>query len=137
MYKRIFKRTKYVRLNSVSWILLVICNIIKYLLQILHYLPVLAAIDFCLEFYALQGHYTQRHFFRNPIKLNWNQILYTIFQLIWNQTDDRLVPNQSENGKDNLISGWFNKISLYCRSNICIRIRKVAKRNNADIYKNI
>ena len=32
-----------------------------------------------------------------------NQIVFTIFQLIWNQTDVRLVPNQSENGKYNLI----------------------------------
>ena len=43
--------------------------------------------------------------FRNLIKSNRNQILYTIFQLIWNQTDVRLVPNQSENGKYNLIRG--------------------------------
>ena len=40
-----------------------------------------------------------------------NQIVYTIFRLIWNQTQVCLVPNQSENGTYNLISGWFNKIS--------------------------
>ena len=31
-------------------------------------------------------------------------IVITIFRLIWNRTDVRLVPNQSENGKYNLIS---------------------------------
>ena len=41
----------------------------------------------------------------------WNQIVFTTFWLIWNWTDVRLVPNQSKNGKYNLISGWFNKIS--------------------------
>ena len=42
--------------------------------------------------------------FRNLIKSNWNQIVLTIFRLICSQTDVRLVPNQSENGKFNLIS---------------------------------
>ena len=37
--------------------------------------------------------------FRNRIESNRNQIVFTIFRLIWNQTDVRLVPNQSENGK--------------------------------------
>ena len=42
---------------------------------------------------------------KNPNKSNRNQIVFTIFQLIWNQTDAiRLVPSQSENGKYNLIS---------------------------------
>ena len=31
----------------------------------------------------------------NLIKSTWNQIVFTIFQLIWNQTDVCLVPNQS------------------------------------------
>ena len=48
--------------------------------------------------------------FRNNIIPNWNQIVFTIFQLIWKQTDVRLVPNQSEDGKYNLISVWFKKI---------------------------
>jgi len=48
--------------------------------------------------------------FRNLIKSTWNQIVFTIFRLIWFQTDVRLVPNQSVHGKYNLISGWFNKI---------------------------
>ena len=48
--------------------------------------------------------------FRNLIKSNQNQIVCTIFRLIWNQTDVRLVPNQLENGTYNLITVWFNKI---------------------------
>ena len=42
---------------------------------------------------------------RNLIKSTQTQIEITTFRLIWNQTDDRLVPNQSENDKYNLISG--------------------------------
>ena len=57
--------------------------------------------------------HTHENFFRNRIKSHWNQIVFTIFRLIWNQTDVRLVPNQSENGKYNLILVWFNKISLF------------------------
>ena len=34
------------------------------------------------------------HTQRNVIKSNRNQIVFTIFRLIWNQTDVRLVPNQ-------------------------------------------
>ena len=49
--------------------------------------------------------------FRNLIKSNRHEIVFTMHRLIWNKTDIRLVPNQSENGKYNLISGWFNKIS--------------------------
>ena len=37
-------------------------------------------------------------------------MVFTIFPLIWFQTEVRLDPNQSENGKYNLISVWFNKI---------------------------
>ena len=50
-------------------------------------------------------------YIRNLIKSNQNQIVFTIFWLISNQTDVRLVPNESENGKYNLISVWLNKIS--------------------------
>ena len=67
--------------------------------------------------------------FRNIIASNRNQIVFTNFWLIWNQTDGfRLVPNRSINGNHNLISGWFNKISLCekqrastlaLKSNIC------------------
>ena len=51
--------------------------------------------------------------FRNLITSIRNQIVFSISRLIWNQPDVRLVPNQSENGKYNLISGWFKKISLF------------------------
>ena len=40
--------------------------------------------------------------FRNLIKSNRNQIVFTIFRLIWKQIEYHLVPNQSENGKYNL-----------------------------------
>ena len=43
--------------------------------------------------------------FRNLIKSTRNQIAFTIFRLIWNQTDVRLDLDQSENGKYNLIAG--------------------------------
>ena len=55
--------------------------------------------------------------FRILIKSNRNQIVFTIFLLISNQTDVRLVLNLSENGKYNLISVWFNTISLCVGSN--------------------
>ena len=38
-------------------------------------------------------------YFLNLIKSSRNQIAFTIFRFIWNQTDVRLVPEQSENGK--------------------------------------
>ena len=41
--------------------------------------------------------------FRNLIYSNRNQIVFTIFRLIWKQMDVSLVSNQSENGKYNLI----------------------------------
>ena len=55
--------------------------------------------------------YTQRYILE--ILLNQTEIrLYLpIFQMIYNQEDIRLVPNQSENDKYNLVSVWFNKIS--------------------------
>ena len=48
---------------------------------------------------------------QNLIKSNRNQIVITIFRLIWIQMDVCLVPNESENSKYNLISGLFIKIS--------------------------
>ena len=54
--------------------------------------------------------HTEKSFW-NFIKSNQNQIIFTIFRLIWIQTDVRLVPNQSRSGKYNLISGRFNNIS--------------------------
>ena len=55
-----------------------------------------------------QNLYTEKYF-QNLIKSTRNQIVFTIFRLIRIQTDDCLVPNQSDNGKYNLISVWFNK----------------------------
>ena len=42
--------------------------------------------------------YTQRIFFRYLFKSIRNKIVFTIFRLIWSQTDVRLVPNQSVHG---------------------------------------
>ena len=42
--------------------------------------------------------------FPNAIKSNRNQSVFIIIRLIWNRTDVRLAPNQSENGEYNLIS---------------------------------
>ena len=39
------------------------------------------------------------NYFRNLVKSNRNQIEFTIFRLIWIQTEVRLESNQSENGK--------------------------------------
>ena len=63
--------------------------------------------------------YTQRNLFEIVLNQSRNQILFTIFQLIWNQTDVRLDPSQSKNGKYNLILGWFNKISKIFLS-VCV-----------------
>ena len=60
-----------------------------------------------LRLFAL---YTGKSFW-NLIKSTRNPIVLTIFLLIWIQTDVRLDPNQSENGKYNLITSWFNKVS--------------------------
>ena len=43
--------------------------------------------------------------FRNLIKSNPIQVVFTMHRLIWDQTEVRLVPNQSVHGKYNLISG--------------------------------
>ena len=49
---------------------------------------------------------------RNLIQSNWNQIVFTIYRLIWSQMDNlRLVPNQSVHGNYNMILVWFKKIS--------------------------
>ena len=59
--------------------------------------------------------HTEKFFFRYLIRSTRIQIVFTIFRLIWIQTDVHLDPNQwqiqTENGKYNLISVWFNKIS--------------------------
>ena len=54
--------------------------------------------------------YSEKSFW-NLIKSIRNQIVFTIFRLIWIQTGVRLDLNQLENGKYNLISGWFNETS--------------------------
>ena len=51
-----------------------------------------------------------QNFFLNLVRWTRNEIVFTIFQLIWIQTEICLNPNHSGNGKYNLISGWFNKI---------------------------
>ena len=60
---------------------------------------------------------TLRHFFRNLIKSTRNQIVFTIFRLIWIQMDARLNPNQSKNCEYNLIwvdltriISWFLRV---------------------------
>ena len=58
--------------------------------------------------YIVQLH-TEKSFL-NLIKSTQNQIVFTIFRLICNQTDVRVVQNQSKSGKYNLISVWLNKI---------------------------
>ena len=67
--------------------------------------------------------YTQRNLFE--ILLNQTDIrLYLPFS-DWfgsKSTDFRLVPNQSENVKYNLILGWFNKIS---KRFICVHINRL------------
>ena len=49
--------------------------------------------------------------FPSLIKSTRNLIVFTIFRLIWSQTDVSLDLNQSVYGKYNLISVWFNKSS--------------------------
>ena len=77
--------------------------------------------------------------FRNLSKSNRNQIVFTIFRLIWNQTDVRLVPNQSKNGKYNLISGWFEKkskkfLSVY-EGNSTVKLMEFMQKINPKYHK--
>ena len=59
--------------------------------------------------FATRGVHAEKYF-PNFIKSTWNQIVFTIFRLIWIQinlkiqTEVRLDLNQSENGKYNMIS---------------------------------
>ena len=62
-----------------------------------------AKISVAHQHFLINPEYRQKCF-RNLIKSNRNQIVFTIFRLIWNETGVRLVPNQSENGKYNFIS---------------------------------
>ena len=50
--------------------------------------------------------------FRNLIKSKRNQIVFTIFQLIWNQSEFRLDQNLSVKGKYNLIPIDLTKIKI-------------------------
>ena len=61
--------------------------------------------------------------FRNLVKSNRNQIVFTIFWLIKSQTDVRLFPNQSVHGKYNMISVWFNKIP---KRFLCVHNQSIA-----------
>ena len=53
-----------------------------------------------IRFFIIFFLHTEKYF-RNLIKSSRNQILFITIQLILNQTDVHLVPNQSENGKYN------------------------------------
>ena len=68
--------------------------------------------------------YTEKSF-RNLVKSTRNQILFTIFRLIWNKTGVHLDPYQSENGKYNLISVWFNKI--YWAKNLMSHVNDIIR----------
>ena len=83
---------------------------------------------FLLLLYSqLEYKHTTEKSFRNLIKSTRNQIVFTISRLIWNRTDIRLVPNQSENGKYSLISVWLNKIS---KRFLCVRTGTYYKNKN-------
>ena len=57
--------------------------------------------------------YSQINLFEILLNRILIKFLFTIFRLIWNQTDACFVPNQSVHGKFNLISVWFDNISLH------------------------
>jgi len=74
--------------------------------------------------------HTEKSFW-NRVKSNWNQIVFIIFWLIWNQMKFCLVPNQSENDIYSLISVWFDKIPKknisvckWCPANFWIGTKK-------------
>ena len=76
---------------------------------------VYAQIIACRKLYDWRNGWTYTEkYFQNLIKSNRNEIVFTIFRMIWNQTDVLCVPNQSENVHYNLITVWFNKISKKC-----------------------
>ena len=54
-------------------------------------------------------------------KIIVNKLFLWLQNIFFNQTDARIVLNQSENGKYNLISVWFNKIYL-CVTGILPRL---------------
>ena len=71
--------------------------------------------------------FTHTQIFLFEVLLNQTEIIivFTIFRLIWNQTVVRLVLNQSENGKWNMISFWFVKIS---KRFLCVHWRNFCKK---------
>ena len=52
--------------------------------------------------------YINRSYINSERKNVW---ITSHLRLIWNQTDVQLIPNESENGRYNLISVWINTIS--------------------------
>ena len=58
--------------------------------------------------------------FRNRIKSNRNHIVFSIFRLIWNQMDVRLVRNQSENSEYNLT---------------LVQLSMISKKNSLHVWK--
>ena len=77
-----------------------------------------------LDIYAVLFKFDKKKFhvhteksFLNLVEYNRNQILFSILRFIWSQMEICLVPNQSENGKYNLILVWFNKIEKSFQSN--------------------
>ena len=67
------------------------------------------------------GHIKDMHIEKSTSDSCWinrNQIVFTIFQLIWNQTKFRLVPNQSENGNYNQI--WVDLTRFRKEFSMCI-----------------
>ena len=49
--------------------------------------------------------------FWNLIESERDRFVFTIFGLVWNQTNIHLVPDQSRKGECNLVSIWFGRIS--------------------------
>jgi len=56
----------------------------------------------CIDLHMAATHI---ELFSKSYQINLKSDCIYHIRLIWNQTDVRLVPNQSENGKYNLISG--------------------------------
>ena len=87
----------------------------------------LCALRFCCKASSVrEGRNAHEGISRNIIQSNRNQIVFIIFRLIRNQTEVRLVSNQSENSKNNLISVRLNNISeiflcVYSRTIISLR----------------
>ena len=56
---------------------------------------------------------------RRKIHTNQNQIVFIIFRLIWNQTDFRLIPKQSENSKYNLFPITWTRMRVFPSYLLC------------------